>query len=100
VLGAVHPTVVRVRDAEAALVGGRPGGNDWTARVARAVETVRAFVQPITDVRATREWRRYVSGVLVRRSLEQLADPQSSRRPPQLEDGPSYRLGMQKGVTT
>jgi CO/xanthine dehydrogenase FAD-binding subunit len=93
VAGAVHPTVVRVRAAEAEVVGADPGAADWPARVGRAVDAVRAFVQPITDVRATREWRRHVVGVLVRRSLEWTADPANGGRVPRLDDGPSYRLG-------
>ena len=94
VVGAVHPTVVRVPVAEAELVGARPGGDDWPARAARAADAVRAFVEPITDQRATREWRRYVCGVLVRRSLEYLGDPSTAGRAPRLEDGPSYRIGL------
>lgn len=94
VLGAVHPTVVRVRTAEDELAGGTPGSADWTARVARAVEAVRAFVQPISDVRASREWRRHVAGVLVRRCLEHVADPAHAGAVPRLEDGPTYCAGL------
>lgn len=98
VAGAVHPTVVRVRAAETEIAGGEPRAADWPQRVGRAVEAVRAFVQPITDVRASREWRRHVAGVLVRRSLEWLADPATAGRVPRLEDGPSYCVGVHTEV--
>jgi CO/xanthine dehydrogenase FAD-binding subunit len=85
---------VRVRAAEAALEGGRPGAADWSQRVALAVRAVREFVQPITDVRASREWRRHVSGVLVERSIDHVADARNAGRTPRLEDGPTYCSGL------
>jgi CO/xanthine dehydrogenase FAD-binding subunit len=94
VLGAVHPTVVRVRAAEEQLEGGRPRAGDWADRVAAAVERVRRTVRPITDIRATSAWRLHTAGVLVARCLEWLADPHTAGRAPRLEDGPSYRLGI------
>lgn len=96
-LGAVHPTVVRIRAAEEHLEGGRPRAGDWVDRVAAAVDRVRRTVQPITDVRATREWRRHTAGVLVARCLEWVANPRTAGRVPCLEDGPSYRLGLDAG---
>jgi CO/xanthine dehydrogenase FAD-binding subunit len=98
VLGAVHPTVVRVKEAEAALVGGAPAAADWSARVARAVAAAREFVQPITDQRATREWRRHTCGVLLERCLRTLADPRTAGCVPRLEDGPSYCAGSSAEV--
>jgi carbon-monoxide dehydrogenase medium subunit len=97
VLGAVHPTVVRVRSAEAQLGGASVAAADWQARVSRAVDAVRSFVQPITDVRATREWRRHVAGVLVERCLAHCTDPERAGRAPRLEDGPSYCIGLGNG---
>jgi CO/xanthine dehydrogenase FAD-binding subunit len=94
VLGAVHPTVVRVRDAEAMLSGAAPTAADWAARVEQAVRSARDFVQPITDVRATREWRRHTCGVLLARCLRSLSDPRTAGRVPSLEDGPSYCAGL------
>ena len=94
-VGAVHPTVTRVRAAEAELVGGEIAGADWSARVRRAVDAVRTHIQPITDMRATREWRRHVCGVLVRRSLDWVTDPRRAGHVPRYEDGQSYRVGVQ-----
>lgn len=94
VLGAVHPTVVRVRAAEALLCGTAPAAAEWNAVVEQAQECARGFVQPITDLRATREWRRHTCGVLLGRCLHWLADPGNGGRVPRLEDGPSYCVGL------
>lgn len=94
-VGAVHPTVTRVPAAEAELVGGEIRGADWSARVGRAVDAVRSFIRPISDMRATREWRRHVCGVLLCRSLEWVADPHRAGHVPRYEDGQSYRVGVQ-----
>ncbi|UCE01730.1 MAG: FAD binding domain-containing protein [Candidatus Latescibacterota bacterium] len=96
VVGAVHPTVTRVPTAEVELHGADTRGAEWRARVARAVSALRDFIQPITDTRATREWRRHVCGVLVRRSLEWVADPSTRGRVPRYEDGPLYRVGVRE----
>jgi CO/xanthine dehydrogenase FAD-binding subunit len=68
-LGAVTPTPIRVPDAEAALVadGLRPAAIDRAATVAMAA------ARPITDVRATAEYRREMVGALVRRALSEAA---------------------------
>jgi len=100
VVGAVHPTVVRVREAETALLGGHPAAGDWGERVTRAIAAVRGFVEPITDQRATREWRRHVVGVLVGRCLAHCVDPRHAGRVPRLEDGPSYCAGLDAEVRT
>ncbi len=94
-VGAVHPTVTRVLEAEAEIIGATIDSAEWPVRVARAVEAVRAFIRPISDMRATREWRRHVCGVLVRRSLEWVTDPRHAGHVPVLADGPSYCVGMQ-----
>ena len=65
-LGAVGPTPLRARDAEAALaedisVEGLQRASDLAAEAAR----------PIDDVRATGEYRRAMIAVLVRRCLEE-----------------------------
>ena len=67
-LCAVAPTPVRVRDAEAALVA---EGLSDTA-IARAAQCCMTVAQPISDVRATAEYRRQMVGALVRRGLEAL----------------------------
>ncbi|MGI9591908.1 MAG: FAD binding domain-containing protein [Myxococcota bacterium] len=65
-LGAVAPTVVRVPDAEAALVGNRPT-DDVLARVAAAAS---AAANPIDDKRGTIAYRKQVAGVLAKRATQ------------------------------
>lgn len=67
-LCAVAPTPLRVRDAEAALVEG--GLTDGA--IVRAAELAMAAALPISDVRATAEYRREMIATLVRRGLERL----------------------------
>jgi carbon-monoxide dehydrogenase small subunit/xanthine dehydrogenase small subunit len=62
-LGAVAPTVVRAPETEAALLGGRHED------LARARETVKREVQPIDDLRSTREYRQEMAGVLLERAV-------------------------------
>src|SRR5262249_39757740 len=64
-LGAVAPTPIRVREAEAALVE----GGLVPAAIERAAELAMAAARPIGDVRATAEYRREMVGALVRRAL-------------------------------
>ncbi len=68
-LGAVAPIPLRLPDAEAALVAGglAPAAIERTAGLAMAV------ARPISDVRATAEYRREVVGTLVRRALASAA---------------------------
>ena len=67
VLGAVAPTPIRAREAEALLTGMKlsPALILETSKVA-ASET-----KPISDVRAGADYRREMSGVLVKRALEE-----------------------------
>jgi carbon-monoxide dehydrogenase medium subunit len=69
-LCAVAPTPLRVVDAEAVLAeqGLKAGA------IERAAALAVAAARPITDVRATAEYRRQMVGVLVRRGLEALRD--------------------------
>jgi CO/xanthine dehydrogenase FAD-binding subunit len=69
-LGAVAPTVVRVPDAEAALVG-NPISDESLAAVAAAAT---AACNPIDDKRGTIAYRRQVAGVLARRVVIQAAE--------------------------
>ncbi len=69
-LGAVAPTVVRVPDAEAALVGNEPAG-DALAAVEAAASTA---TNPIDDKRGTVAYRRQVAGVLARRAVSIAAE--------------------------
>jgi CO/xanthine dehydrogenase FAD-binding subunit len=69
-LCAVAPTPLRVAEAEAVLV--EQGLTDGA--IERAAALAVAAARPITDVRATAEYRRQMVGVLVRRGLEALRD--------------------------
>ena len=64
-LGAVAPTPIRVPDAEAALVAGEAS----PAAIDAAAELAMAAARPISDVRATADYRREMVGALVRRGL-------------------------------
>jgi carbon-monoxide dehydrogenase medium subunit len=66
VLGAVAPTVIRAFAAEALLIGKQPS-SDLLARVAREASRE---TSPITDVRASKDYRLKMAEVLVRRALE------------------------------
>ncbi len=67
--GAVGPTPLRLREVEALLEGA-----DLTDRdlVARARAAACAEVLPITDVRATAEYRRHLIGVFFERALAEV----------------------------
>ena len=69
-LGAVAPTVVRVRGAEAALIGNEPSGEALAAVEAAAA----AATNPIDDKRGTVAYRRHVAGVLARRAVSIAAE--------------------------
>jgi CO/xanthine dehydrogenase FAD-binding subunit len=69
-LCAVAPTPLRVRDAEAVLVA----GGLTPAAIERAAALAMAAARPITDVRATAEYRTQMVGTLVRRGLQALRD--------------------------
>lgn len=64
-LGAVGPTTLRARDAEAALEGHTPDPD----RLREAARIAAAECRPITDVRASAEYRRILAGTLVERAL-------------------------------
>ena len=68
-LGAVAPTIVRVPSAEAYLVG--KALTDETIR--EAARLAAQSVNPISDVRASADYRRDMVEVLVRRALIQVA---------------------------
>ncbi len=75
-LGAVAPTVIRVPEAEAYL-DGREITPDATAEAARlAVEAAK----PISDFRASAEYRRDLIAVLTRRTLENAYDLAKAKR--------------------
>jgi carbon-monoxide dehydrogenase small subunit/xanthine dehydrogenase small subunit len=67
-LGAVAPTVMRAPRAEAALRDGGWGG------LQKAKAAVREEVQPIDDLRSTREYRREMAAVLLERAVRRAAE--------------------------
>ncbi len=67
--GAVAPTPLRAYQAEEFLLGKLPG----PATFAEAARLTMEAVKPITDQRATAEYRRQVTGGCARRALEQAA---------------------------
>jgi CO/xanthine dehydrogenase FAD-binding subunit len=66
-LGAVAPVPMRVAAAEQLLKGQIPGQE----LLARAAEQASKEIKPITDVRASGDYRRVLSRVLVERALKQ-----------------------------
>jgi len=68
-LGAVAPTPIRAVNAEKLLVGRKVD----QSTLAEVCNEVAREVQPITDVRASAEYRREMCRVLVRRALEECA---------------------------
>ncbi len=69
-LGAVAPTPIRARYAEERIQGQPIDANtaEATAKIAAHQDA-----QPISDIRASAEYRRVIVGVLVKRALEQIA---------------------------
>ncbi|MBM4069645.1 MAG: xanthine dehydrogenase family protein subunit M [Planctomycetes bacterium] len=65
VLGSVAPTAMRARAAEAILTGNEPSDEQFEQAANMAV----AEISPISDVRSGKDYRKRVTGVLVRRAL-------------------------------
>ena len=68
-LGAVGPTPLRARNAEAMLLGKTLD----EGLLAQVGTVVMQEISPISDIRASAEYRREMSGVLVRRALRECA---------------------------
>jgi CO/xanthine dehydrogenase FAD-binding subunit len=66
-LGSVAPTVIRARQTENFLKGGRPGNRAFH----EAGKIAAAECRPITDVRGTAEYRRWMVEELVKACLEE-----------------------------
>lgn len=64
-LGAVAPTVIRANDAEESLIGKTPSDDV----LERAAELTRDASRPISDVRGSADFRRYLVGVMTKRCL-------------------------------
>jgi carbon-monoxide dehydrogenase medium subunit len=75
-LGAVAPTIIRAREAEQAL-NGQALSNETITRVAALAQSA---AKPISDVRASADYRSDMVNVLVRRALEQIASGQPAWR--------------------
>ncbi len=69
-LGAVAPTPIRARQAEAALEGQAP----TPEAIARAAALAQAEARPISDVRGSAAFRRQLVGVMTERLLRQAVD--------------------------
>jgi carbon-monoxide dehydrogenase medium subunit len=65
-LGAVAPTVIRPNDAEESLIGQAPSAELFE----RAAHLSKEAARPISDVRGSAEFRRYLVGVMTRRCLD------------------------------
>ncbi len=63
--GAVAPTPVRAYEAEKQIQGKSPDSFDMEHVISIALESI----SPISDVRASKEYRMHVSGVLLKRAL-------------------------------
>lgn len=64
-LGAVAPKPIRILQAEQLLIG-----NQLTEELAEAVSScVKSAISPISDIRASKEYRQYIAGVQVKRQL-------------------------------
>ena len=64
-LGAVAPTIIRASEAEEALAGQPP----TEELLASASDLAQAAVRPISDIRGSAEFRRYLVGVMTKRCL-------------------------------
>jgi CO/xanthine dehydrogenase FAD-binding subunit len=68
-LGAVAPVAMRARETEKILEGGDWGAGLLEAACARAAQEI----SPISDIRATADYRRSMAAVLLRRLCEQVS---------------------------
>ena len=66
-VGAVAPTPLRLTSVEAIIEGEKISPE----LLDRAKKMVEDEVDPITDVRSTKEYRRIISGILIKRAIEQ-----------------------------
>jgi CO/xanthine dehydrogenase FAD-binding subunit len=74
-MGSVAPTPIRIPDAEKVLEGAVP----TEERIRTAAETALGSIKPISDVRASAEYRKETSKILVRRALQEALERAKSR---------------------
>lgn len=101
-LGSVAPTIIRALEAEAFLIGKKL----TEGTINRAGQLIANASKPINDIRGSAEYRRYMTGVIGRRSLAKLAAESSQdslpKNPVRLDTGtetePSARIFFDKTV--
>lgn len=76
VLGAVAPTPMRARRAEAVIKGGKLKGD----LIAEAARLATDEAHPISDVRSSADYRRKLVGVLTKKALKQALERAKSKR--------------------
>jgi carbon-monoxide dehydrogenase medium subunit len=95
-LGCLAPTIVRAKNAEAALVGKTLSAET----IASAGEAVLEDVSPIGDVRGSAEYRRLAVSALVERSLRRIASDSCAEGVPDrhvlLDTGEAPALSVQE----
>jgi carbon-monoxide dehydrogenase medium subunit len=69
-VGSVAPTPIRLTAAEEFLKDKEINNK----LVEEAMDRVREEVEPINDIRASREYRRYISGILFKRAFKKLTN--------------------------
>ena len=69
-VGSVAPTPLRLKEVESLLQGQRLSPE----LLARAQELARQSIAPVSDVRASADYRRQITGVLIKRALERLLE--------------------------
>lgn len=74
-MGSVAPTPIRIPSAEAILDGSEP----TETKIREAAEKIKQTIKPISDVRASDEYRRAAGVTLVRRVLEEACKQARSR---------------------
>jgi len=65
-LGSVAPTPIRARQTESYLTGREISPEV----IKRAMEMVKSEITPISDIRASKEYRTHLAGILLRRAVE------------------------------
>lgn len=81
-LGAVGPVPVRCNDVETYMEGKEP--NDKNIR--EAVKKLEKYIKPITDIRATKEYRGHITKVMFERAVKAAAQRKQGKGPKYGED--------------